>query len=222
MPSFRPDRFRAAEQRPTPNRSTWRAVRCPPLSIGLPLHLLFGRPPIRPSTDPILLPFARDAISPGDLGAADRIWHPPRHAGRGSRPLLVCAGYYSCTELGFCEIVRARQHVWAPTRYVYAAGTKSDRRAMAWEPFIIDHVECTAEGLGILVYPKALLNYPRLSKYPGAHLLPKCMKSDPNLFMYSNYEVEPFGADAQDPVEIPPPLPSGGPHIVEASAIRSM
>ena len=90
----------------------------------------------------------------------------------------VCAGYYSCTETGFADVVHPRLHVWVAQGYTYEKGVKSDRRAPAYEPILVTHIEATADGLGILVYGRAMLNWPRLEKYNGADLLPACMKEN--------------------------------------------
>ena len=103
---------------------------------------------------------------------------------------FVCAGYYTFTYPGLCEVVRSRMHVWVCTAFVYAEGVRSDRRATAYEPIIIGHIECTADGLGIQIFGKALLNWPRLEKYHrGVHKLPSRMKANPCLHVYSNWEV---------------------------------
>ena len=77
---------------------------------------------------------------------------------------FVCAGYYSCTESGSGEIVRPRQHVWVAITFEYEQGVQSDRRATAYEPLLVTHIESTADGLGIMLLGKAMLNWPRLSR----------------------------------------------------------
>ena len=111
---------------------------------------------------------------------------------------FICAGYYSCTETGVAELVEPRMHVWVPTAFVYGDGIKSDIRAPAYEPMgPIKHIECTAEGLGIRLFGSALLNWPRLAKYSGAHKLPLCMRKNPSLYVYSNWAISAAG-DAQE------------------------
>ena len=56
---------------------------------------------------------------------------------------FVCAGYYSCTETGFAETVTKGSHVWGVFAYEYDKGVRSDRRAPAWEPMLIEHIECS-------------------------------------------------------------------------------
>ena len=84
----------------------------------------------------------------------------------------ICAGYYSCTETGFGEMIRPRMHVWVCMSYAYAPGVSSDRRATAYEPMLITHIECTADGLGIQIFGRAMLNWPRLHRYKGSHKAP--------------------------------------------------
>ena len=40
---------------------------------------------------------------------------------------FVCAGHYTFTSPGLCEVVRSRTHVWVCTAFVYAEGVRSDR-----------------------------------------------------------------------------------------------
>ena len=100
---------------------------------------------------------------------------------------FYCAGYYSCTETGCAEIVLAGMHVWMATQCVYDVDIKSDVRAPAYEPMLIEHMECTIDGLAIRIFGHALLNMPRLSKYKGAFQLPSCMAADKNLYSYTNW-----------------------------------
>ena len=110
---------------------------------------------------------------------------------------FLCAGYYTCTEEGFGEFVRPRTHVYVATKLLYASGVPSDRRAPAYEPMLVSHVEATADGLSIHLFGKALLNWPRLKKYHGTHRLPSCLKHDPSLHVYSNWEFSAT-ADSQE------------------------
>ena len=64
----------------------------------------------------------------------------------------ICTGFYCCTEQGFGESIRARNHVFYVSAFEYDQSIKSDKRAPAWESMIIGHIECTAEGLGIRCY----------------------------------------------------------------------
>ena len=102
---------------------------------------------------------------------------------------FVCAGYYNCTETGFGDVVRPRHHVWAVTKYEYDKGIRSDCRAPAYEPMLVTHIECSADGLSIFVFGRVLLNWPRLKLYQGAQKLPKIMQRDSRLFVYSDWEV---------------------------------
>ena len=51
-----------------------------------------------------------------------------------------------CTEEGFGEIVRPRTHVYVATKLLYASGVPSDRRAPAYEPMLVSHIEATADA----------------------------------------------------------------------------
>ena len=108
-----------------------------------------------------------------------------------------CAGYYSCTETGFGEIVLPGAHVWAVLAFEYDKGIRSDRRAPAYEPILITHIEATADGLSIHIFGVALLNWPRLRLYRGEHRAPQCMMKDASQFVYSNWEVS-AAADTQE------------------------
>ena len=44
---------------------------------------------------------------------------------------FVCAGYYTFTYPGLCEVVRSRMHVWVYTAFVYAEGVRSSP-VQAW------------------------------------------------------------------------------------------
>lgn len=109
----------------------------------------------------------------------------------------VCAGYYSVTQTGFGESVRPRQHVYSTQGFEYSKGVKSDRRAPAYEAMLIKHIECTADGLGIQLFGTALMNWPRLNMYQGADKLPKRMKNDATLHVYTDFEVS-ASADIQE------------------------
>lgn len=109
----------------------------------------------------------------------------------------ICAGYYSCTETGFGEMIRPRMHVWVCMSYAYAPGVSSDRRATAYEPMLITHIECTADGLGIQIFGRAMLNWPRLRRYTGSHKAPAALKKDPSLYVYTDWEIV-ARADSQE------------------------
>ena len=88
-------------------------------------------------------------------------------------------------------------HVWAVIGFDYAKGIRSDRRAPAYEPMLIEHVEATADGLSILVFGDAMLNWPRMEKYEGSHMLFSCMKNNPKLHVYTLWRVSAH-ADVQE------------------------
>ena len=109
----------------------------------------------------------------------------------------ICAGYYSCTETGFGEMIRPRMHVWVCMSSAYDPGVSSDRRATAYEPMLITHIECTADGLGIQIFGRAMLNWPRLRRYEGSHKAPAALKKDPSLYVYTDWEIV-ARADSQE------------------------
>jgi hypothetical protein len=188
---FGPRRAAARNSEPLPTqRALCRVCPQPPSLLATGTSLSSSLTPSLPD------PCAQMSANPGTWARRVAIGIDLTKPGQ-EQDHFLCAAYYSCTETGFAEIVQPGMHVWVATKYVYDANIDSDKRAPAYEPILISHLECTADGLGIQVFGYVLLNWPRLHKYKGEYKLPKCMKDNPSMYTYTNWEIS-APADVQE------------------------